>query len=256
MPTPTSFTSAIVFNGGTGPVRTCDPQIKDTKTITIPDYINLPVSGTISWSVDDDIALNGVRLGGTCNASNGSRTISIDNRTLTLDLIDTVGVNWGGTFSITIDYIPDMEIININPTDAILAGSTVVFKNTPENIRQLVNSGVLTKEQLKQLLVNNKIVFDLKNATPAQKELIETTLRIINSIGKTPPTQVSPSIFTRILNGIKSIRPGAGILMIMPIIPTIPVVGGGQTASTGTTGVITISTTGEMAISIVEVSLV
>lgn len=151
----------------------------------------------------------------------------------------------------------EIEVVNIDALDIILAGKTVIFNNTPENIRQLINSNTLTTEQLKQLLTKKKIVFDLKNATAAQKAATEATLKVIEAIGKTKPVTTNSSILTKILDIFKSLKPGGPpvLLMIMPIIPKIPSLGEGETASTGTTGVISISSTGTTSISTIDISL-
>jgi hypothetical protein len=107
--------TTVTFPNQSLPFRSCNPQVMATQNVTIPDDVCIPACAQVSWSADDDIAINDVRLNGTwdlrstgcpygdaCCASAGSRRICIDTRELKIDLIDTVGVNAGGTCTIKI----------------------------------------------------------------------------------------------------------------------------------------------------------
>jgi hypothetical protein len=107
------WTMTINFTGGSGPFRSCSPEVKETHSIELPNWIRLPVLADIEWSTDDDAAINGERLGGTgvnngcpfgpgCCAQGGSKQMTLTERSLQIDLIDTVGVGWGGYVKITI----------------------------------------------------------------------------------------------------------------------------------------------------------
>ena len=101
-----------VFTGGSGPGRECDPQVKETATITIPASVPVPFDATVSWSADDDVEVDGTRLnvtfgsaggcfyGDYCCASSGSGTMTFSSRSITVKLIDTVGVGWSGSVTI------------------------------------------------------------------------------------------------------------------------------------------------------------
>lgn len=84
------------------PGRECDPVIKETKFLTIPEWVCVPASAQIIWNADDDIAINGARLNNRCFAGSGEKRLTITQRILQLDLIDTVGTNWGGSVTIKI----------------------------------------------------------------------------------------------------------------------------------------------------------
>lgn len=108
----TPITVTFAF-GSDGTLRACSPQVKETQTVTIPTSVPLPFTANVSWSADDDVSINGVRLnetfnsaggcvyGSYCCASSGSGSMTFSTRTLTVSLIDTVGVNWGGSVTIT-----------------------------------------------------------------------------------------------------------------------------------------------------------
>jgi hypothetical protein len=84
------------------PSRSCEPQIKETQTFEIPTNIILPANANVYWNADDDISVNDVRLGGGCSSSRGTKNLTLNNRTVKLDLIDTRGSNWGGNISFDI----------------------------------------------------------------------------------------------------------------------------------------------------------
>jgi hypothetical protein len=101
------------FVGGLGVGRDCDPQVKETATITVPESVPVPFDATVSWNADDDVEVNGSRLnvlfgspgpcelGDYCCASSGSGTMTFNSRSITVKLIDTIGVRWSGTVTIT-----------------------------------------------------------------------------------------------------------------------------------------------------------
>jgi hypothetical protein len=81
------------------PSRSCSAEVKNTRFVDIPTTVALPVTLTVDWSADDDISINGQRLGGGCSASSGKKLITFNNRRIQVDLVDTVGINWGGSVS-------------------------------------------------------------------------------------------------------------------------------------------------------------
>jgi hypothetical protein len=81
------------------PGRSCSAEVKNTRFVDIPTTVALPVTLTVDWSADDDISINGQRLGGGCSASSGKKLITFNNRRIQVDLVDTVGINWGGSVS-------------------------------------------------------------------------------------------------------------------------------------------------------------
>lgn len=113
--TPVTFTFATVTGQSQ---RSCDPQVKETGTITMSGDVPLPFTATVSWSADDDVEVNGTRLnvafgsaggcqfGAYCCASSGSGTMTFTSRSITVKLIDTVGFAWGGSVTITPDCPP------------------------------------------------------------------------------------------------------------------------------------------------------
>jgi len=66
------------------------PQVVESRAVILPTWFQLPVALRVTWSVDDDIAINGTTPG-----SSGGFLLVTD-RVLNVDLVDTVGVNWGG----------------------------------------------------------------------------------------------------------------------------------------------------------------
>lgn len=101
------------FVGGGGAQRGCSPETKETATITVPCTIPLPFQADVSWSADDDIEVNGTRLnvnfnpgggcpfGDHCCTSSGAGRMTFSSRNITVKLIDTVGISWNGTVTIT-----------------------------------------------------------------------------------------------------------------------------------------------------------
>lgn len=82
--------------------RECDPQVKETKTLDVPEWVCLPACAEVTWNADDDIEIDGYRLRNKCDAGGGTKKICIYGSPITLKLIDTVGVNWGGSATIKI----------------------------------------------------------------------------------------------------------------------------------------------------------
>jgi Ca2+-binding RTX toxin-like protein len=77
------------------PWRAYEEQVMETRVVTLPDDVPLPALVNAAWGVDDDVRINGVRLG-TGYADYGSTDVLVSSRTLTIDLLDTVGGNSGG----------------------------------------------------------------------------------------------------------------------------------------------------------------
>jgi RHS repeat-associated protein len=77
------------------PSRPYEERVMDTRVVALPADVPLPASLNVSWAADDDVRVNGQRLG-TGYAGSGSTTVSVSSRSVTLELIDTVGVNSGG----------------------------------------------------------------------------------------------------------------------------------------------------------------
>jgi RHS repeat-associated protein len=77
------------------PSRPYQERVMDTRVITLPADVSIPAVLNVSWEADDDVRIDGRRLG-TGYAASGSTTITASSRSVTLELIDTVGVNSGG----------------------------------------------------------------------------------------------------------------------------------------------------------------
>jgi hypothetical protein len=109
----TPITRRVDFVGGSGPIRNCDPQVKDTKTIVFPECVQVPFDATVTWSTDDDAEVDGQRMNDPqpgcpfgqdppCCEGGGTKVRTFNSRTITCKLIDTVGIRWGGYVSITV----------------------------------------------------------------------------------------------------------------------------------------------------------
>jgi hypothetical protein len=94
----------VTFTTVTGqPGRTCSPETKETKYLTLPSCIDLPVNATVTWEADDGIAIDGVRLNDPCPSGNsGQQNIVLHNRNVEISLIDDFGISWSGTVSLRI----------------------------------------------------------------------------------------------------------------------------------------------------------
>ena len=102
----------VFSDGGDQEFRACDPQVKETATITIPESVPVPFDADVSWNADDDVEVDGTRLnvtfgsaggcpyGDYCCASGGAGIMTFSSRSITVKLIDTVGVSWGGSVTI------------------------------------------------------------------------------------------------------------------------------------------------------------
>lgn len=104
------WTQTFTFQGAYfQPYRECDPQVKETLTFEVPEYIPIPSQALVSYSADDDIAINGVRMRpGDCGAGSGTDIpVQIESRSVTLDLIDTVGINWSGQATFKMCHIKE-----------------------------------------------------------------------------------------------------------------------------------------------------
>lgn len=131
-PTNSCWKTNVYFDYvGSQPGRSCDPQIKQTKTITIPSNITLPANATIDYGADDDIAINGVRLVNGCAGGEGTLNLTFNTRTLVLDLIDTVGVNWGGYILFDICSTLPTPTPTRTPTPTVTSGLTPTPPPTP-----------------------------------------------------------------------------------------------------------------------------
>jgi hypothetical protein len=112
------WTETVVFPMVSGPYHPCSPSIKETRNITIPRTITLPALARIQWSVDDDFIVNGESLNsmidcggygafGKCCATRGSPiTKMINHHQVQIELLDTIGIYWGGSVTITIGDAP------------------------------------------------------------------------------------------------------------------------------------------------------
>ncbi|MFN7811278.1 MAG: hypothetical protein ACK5SI_01280, partial [Planctomycetia bacterium] len=75
----------------------------ETRVVTLPSETPLPAVLNVSWEADDDLRINGTRLG-TGYAGGGSTTVSVSSFAVTLELIDTVGFFSGGW--VTLSAVP------------------------------------------------------------------------------------------------------------------------------------------------------
>jgi hypothetical protein len=94
--------------------------VAETRVVSLPDSVALPAQVLISWEADDDVRLNGVRLGtGITNA--GTRLVTVYTRDLVLDLIDTVGGASGGTVTLSLNTSPDTPPVYASFVDGRLS---------------------------------------------------------------------------------------------------------------------------------------
>ncbi|NDD53467.1 hypothetical protein EBZ39_06270 [bacterium] len=142
------WSQTINFTPGNGPNVACGVYVKDTKTVQIPGNIccrstnGNTVTVTIQTiGVDDDVRISGdthtpggdrisklLNLPDSC-ASIGSRTFTRcynAGATLTVELIDTVGVGWGGTIIFKAGgsgTLPSCGCVNAGPILTFTASS-------------------------------------------------------------------------------------------------------------------------------------
>jgi len=90
-----SYRVEFTTHNGGGNLRRFAEELKESRVVTIPSGVPLPALLTVEWSVDDEVKLNGTQLGGSL-ANSGATTMLVSTRWLSVDLFDTVGVNWGG----------------------------------------------------------------------------------------------------------------------------------------------------------------
>jgi RHS repeat-associated protein len=77
--------------------------VMETRVVTLPGETPLPAVLNVSWEADDDLRINGTRVG-TGYAGGGSTTVSVSSFAVTLELIDTVGIFSGGW--VTLSAVP------------------------------------------------------------------------------------------------------------------------------------------------------
>jgi len=76
---------------------TPSPVVKETQTVTLPDTISLPAQLRIVWEADDDLRVNGVALGtGKYEKGEKPAIVTVNDRTVTLQLVDTYRGDWFG----------------------------------------------------------------------------------------------------------------------------------------------------------------
>jgi autotransporter-associated beta strand protein len=108
--------------------RTFGEEIKETKTITLPASVDLPTKLNVTWSVDDAVRVNGQMLG-TGYAGAGAKTITTSVRTLTLELIDTVGGNWGGWVELAVPAV-DLTVDELPAALENVGAGAIVWRNS------------------------------------------------------------------------------------------------------------------------------
>jgi RHS repeat-associated protein len=78
--------------------------VADTRVVTLPTDVALPATLFVSWSVDDDVRVNGTQLG-TGTAGSGSTTLVVSSRDVTFELLNFYAPIFGGR--VTVVATPD-----------------------------------------------------------------------------------------------------------------------------------------------------
>lgn len=113
--------SESFFVGNIPGPGSCGTAVYGLKTITIPDYINLPATVTITGSSDDDFVVNGNLVKGGCaGAGNFSPYTFVSNsRTFTIAAVDNFGGNAGYNVNIVFTNPTSSNIISPLKTNEI-----------------------------------------------------------------------------------------------------------------------------------------
>jgi autotransporter-associated beta strand protein len=92
--------------------RSYEEQVKETKTLRLPDSIPVPATLIARWAADDAVRVNGVMLGRGYKDS-GSKIITVSSRAITVDLVDTLGGEWGGWVELAVPAV-DLDVDSDN----------------------------------------------------------------------------------------------------------------------------------------------
>jgi hypothetical protein len=125
------WTARVEFIGRYGhpfAERSYEEQIKETKTLRLPDSVALPATLIATWSADDAVRVNGEMLGSGYKDS-GSKSIVVSSRTLKVDLVDTLGGEWGGWVELAVPAV-DLTVDELPAALENVGAGAIVWRNS------------------------------------------------------------------------------------------------------------------------------